>query len=483
MPRDLDPLTARTFDLLVVGGGVYGMTIACDAAQRGLHVALIERNDFGSGSSFNHLRTIHGGLRYLQTLDIPRARESVRERRTLAFIAPWAVAPLPFVLPLSNSLTRGPWAMRAGFLLDRLVTSARNRDLPAPLRLPAGRVLSRAQAIDEFSALEGTTSIGAAVWYDYVATEADRLTLSWGLAAARLGAVLRNYVEAISLTLDGKRVVGVQARDRESGRTLDVAASLVVNATAGSIDTLLHPVNQSLDMPTLRAINIVTAKAAPGYAVGGRGRSGRNLFMVPWRGRALFGTWESEHAVPASETRVPAAAIDTAIADINQAFPSISISRDEVALVHRGIVPALQQSDGSVVLDGGEKVYDHATGNGLESLISVAGTKYTTARGVAERTIDLVLRKLRKQGPPCRTATTPLAPPPAEGDALLAHAAREEQVVHLADAVIRRTPLGALGPPDRPALERAAQIVGDTLGWSDQTRAQEIERTLAFYRT
>src|ERR1700758_1219834 len=107
MHRDLDLLTATTFDLVVVGGGICGLIVACDASQRGLAVALIERDDFGSGTSFNHLRTIHGGLRYLQTLDLARARESIRERRTLARIGGNALRPLPFVLPLRRSLTRG----------------------------------------------------------------------------------------------------------------------------------------------------------------------------------------------------------------------------------------------------------------------------------------------------------------------------------------------------------------------------------------
>src|SRR5881396_902335 len=111
MTRDLDRLTDSTFDLLV-GGGIYGLAIAYDAAQRGLQVALIERDDFGSGASFNHLRTIHGGLRYLQTLDVARARESVRERRTMARIAPQAVRPLPFAVPIYRSLVRGKIAMR-----------------------------------------------------------------------------------------------------------------------------------------------------------------------------------------------------------------------------------------------------------------------------------------------------------------------------------------------------------------------------------
>src|SRR5438105_14331795 len=131
MLRDLDRLTERTFDVLVVGGGIYGLAIAYDAAQRGLATALVERDDFGSGASSNHLRTIHGGLRYLQTLDIARAGESVRERRTFARIAPHAVRPAPFALPLYRSITRGKLAMRAGFLLDRFVSAGRNRGVAA----------------------------------------------------------------------------------------------------------------------------------------------------------------------------------------------------------------------------------------------------------------------------------------------------------------------------------------------------------------
>src|SRR3990170_8139885 len=138
MTRDLDRLAAYTFDVLVVGGGIYGLTIPYDAAQRGLSVALVERADFGSGASFNHLRTIHGGLRYLQTFDVARARESVVERRVVATIAPHAVRPIPFALPLYRSITRGITAMRAGFMLDRLVALDRNRDVMPSHQLPAG---------------------------------------------------------------------------------------------------------------------------------------------------------------------------------------------------------------------------------------------------------------------------------------------------------------------------------------------------------
>src|SRR6478735_7845314 len=213
MLRDVDRLAGRTFDVLVVGGGVYGLTIAYDAAQRGLSVALIEREDFGSGASFNHLRTIHGGLRYLQTLDVRRARESIAERRTLARIAPHAVRPLPYALPLYRSVTRGRLAMRTGLLLDRLVGVRRNYNVPPFLKLPPGRVVSRREAIERFPGLRRQGLTGAGVWYDYVTPESDRLTFTWAISAIEHGAVLANHVEALGPILAGRRVAGARVRD------------------------------------------------------------------------------------------------------------------------------------------------------------------------------------------------------------------------------------------------------------------------------
>src|SRR6516164_2097124 len=183
MIRDPDELGGRRFDVLVLGGGVYGLTIACDAAERGLSVALIERDDFGCGASFNHLRTIHGGLRYLQTLDLRRARESVRERRTIARIAPHAVQPMPFAVPLYRSLVRGKIAMRAGFMLDSAVAAGRNRGVPAAHRLPRGRVVGRGTAVQNFPGLRRQGLTGAAVYHDYITTEPDRYVFSCAVAA------------------------------------------------------------------------------------------------------------------------------------------------------------------------------------------------------------------------------------------------------------------------------------------------------------
>jgi len=536
MIRDLDRLTAQTFDLLVVGGGIYGLTIAYDAAQRGLSVALVERNDFGSGASFNHLRTIHGGLRYLQSLDLGRARESIRERRTTARIAPHAVRPLPFAVPVYRSLTRGKMAMRAGFLLDRIVAADRNRGVPASHRLPGGRVFSRNTAAQTFPGLRRQGLTGAAVFYDYVMTEPDRLTFSFAHAAVEHGAVLVNHLEAMAPRVDGRRVTGVSARDTVGSRTIDVAARMTINATGGRVDALLKPLGITTGIPMLKAMNLVTRRDAGDEALGGRSRTGRNLFLVPWRERALFGTWESERPCDPDDSTVTEQEVTAFMGELNQAFPALDLTMDDVTLVHRGVVPAAVKGD-QIGLEGHEQIRDHAA-QGFDGLLTVAGTKFTTARGVAERVVNTVMSKLQQKPVPCRTATTPLpggslrdiglaiadarrefdeglptdtiphliaaygsryrdvmeiagtrsdwrtrlAPDSPVIGAELVLAARKEMAPTLADAVIRRTPLGALGHPGDPALDRAAAIVGGELGWSDERRRDEITAVTRFYR-
>ena len=535
MTRDLDRLTGTTFDVLVVGGGIYGLTIAYDAAQRGLSVAVIDRGDFGSGASFNHFRTIHGGLRYLQHLDLARARESVRERRTLARIAPHALTPMPFALPLYRSIMRGRLAMRAGFLLDRVVASGRNRGVPSSHRIPGGRVMYRGTAIQHFPGLRRQGLTGAAVWHDYVMTEPDRLTFSFAVAAATHGAVIANHVEATAPLVEGRRVAGVSARDRLSARTIDIAARLTVNATGAHVDALLKPLGISTGIPMLKAMNLVTRRDAGDEALGGRSPSGRNLFLVPWRERALFGTWESDRACDPADTTVAEADDAAFLNELNQSFPALDLSLADVTLIHHGVVPAVTHGD-RVTLQGQGQVRDHVS-EGVEGCVSVVGAKYTTARAVAQRVTDRLLAKLQRPPAACRTATTPLpggsirdvgltiAEARREHDqglpsdtiphliaaygsryrdvldiasdrpewrarvakdspvigAELIQAVRSEMAITLADAVIRRTPLGALGDPGDDALTRAAEIVGGELRWSDERRREEIAHVKRFY--
>ena len=544
MRRDPQQLAARTFDVLVVGGGIYGLTIACDAAARGLSVALVDRDDFGSGSSFNHLRTIHGGLRYLQTLDLGRSRESIAERRTLARIAPHTLQPLMFALPLRRSLLRGRLALRAAFLLDRIVAFDRNSGVLPSLRLPPGRVISKQDVAERFPGIRRRELTGAACWYDYVTAEADRLTLSWALAAASHGAALVNYFAAESLIAEGKRIAGMRGTDRapdgRAGASIEVAARLTINATGGRVDSLLTPLGISHRLPMLRAMNLVTRRDAGEVALGGMSKTGRAFFLIPWRGKAVFGTWESSAPIDPSADRAAGFSegeVDAFLHQLNEAFPALELRRDEVTLVHRGIVPAVVHRSGVVTLEGREQIRDHSV-DGFEGLISVAGTKYTTARAVAERVVDLALRKLGRPSVPCRTAAVPLpggdiTDDPLElaaarrdydrevpsdtlphliraygskfrevlgvaGDrpdlrarisdvspviaAQLVWAARHEMAITLADAVVRRTPLGALGYPGDAAAEKSAAILGAELQWTTDRIDSELDELRRFYR-
>src|SRR5262245_5269646 len=406
MVRDLELLTARSFDVVVVGGGVHGLTIAYDAAQRGLSVALVERDDFGSGASFNHLRTIHGGLRYLQSFDFSRARESVRERRTIARIAPHAVRPLPFALPLYRSLTRGKLAMRAGFLLDRVVAFGRNQGVPRSHRLRAGRVYSRGSAIQQFPGLKRQGLTGAAVWQDYLMIEPDRLTFTWAQAAVAHGAVLVNHLEAVEVLKDGTKVVGVRAKDALTGRQVDIQARVVVNAAGSAIDHLLAPIGLTARVPMLKAMNLVTTRDAGDEALGGRGPTGRNLFMVPWRERAVFGTWESRQPCQPGDAQVTERDVAAFMGELNYAFPALDLTFKDITLVHQGVVPAAMHGT-EARLEGHDQIRDHAA-DGADGLFTVAGVKYTTARAVAERVTDRLAAKLGRDLPRCRTATTVL---------------------------------------------------------------------------
>jgi glycerol-3-phosphate dehydrogenase len=288
-------------------------------------------------------------------------------------------------------------------------------------------------------------------------------------------------------------------------------------------------------------MNLVTRREAGEAALGGRLASGRHLFLLPWRGRTLFGTWESSSLCRPGDAGILEADVVAFIAQINEAFPSIDLTRDDVTLIHRGIVPATV-SKGRVGLDGHGKIRDHATAEPrgaavFDGIISVVGAKYTTARGVAERVTDRMLARLGRPAVPCRTATTPLpgggipdlaaaiagarrscaVELPANAiphliraygtryedvlalcrerpelaarvaddspviGAELVWAARSEMAVTLADAVVRRTPLGALGYPGNAAVDRAADLVGGELGWSSERRRSEVAALRRFY--
>ena len=533
-PRDVASLAAREFDILVVGGGIYGLAIAADAASRGLSVALAEANDFGSGASFNHQKTAHGGLRSLQSGRIDRARDAIHERRALARVAPRLLRPLPFIVATHRSIVRNRLALRAAFRLDRLLGRARNEDLEPELHLPPPRLVSRAATLKLFPGVRQPGLTGGAMWYDYQIVEGDRLNIAYAEAADARGAALANYVEATAALRDNGRIAGMRVQDRLTGDALDVRARLTINAAGAAVGRVMRMFGVDREVLLLRAMNLVTSKPASDIALAAPDREGRMLTLVPWRGRALVGTSQSHAFCGPDDIAVNSADVDAFIADANTAFPSLHLSSGDVTLVHRGVVPAQRGQGGRPDLLAAPQILDHASG-----AMSVIGVKYTTARGVAARVVTRAGHRLGRRLPSSRTDRTvlpgagiadhealaietaravglELAPPIIRhlttlyGDRCAAivrlmaehtdwrmplvagqlhvgaeviHAIRHEMACTLADIAIRRTTLGAGGHPGAAILTAMAQIAGTELGWSDARRNDEIAAVDVFYET
>ncbi len=531
--RDLTRFDGTIYDVLVVGGGIHGLACAYEAASRGLRVALIEAGDFGSGASFNHQKTAHGGLRSLATGQIGRARESIRERRALARIAPWFLRPLPFLVGTYRSVIKNRLALRAAFKVDAWLGRRRNDGVEPELHLPKPRLVSRAATLRLFPGIRQEGLTGGAQWYDYQIVEADRLTFAFAAAADASGADVANYVEAVAAVREAGRVAGMVVRDRLSEQSFQIKAHITLNAAGSRAGELMRLFGIDRPFPLLKAMNLVTSRPASDMAVAALSRTGRMLTLVPWRGRALVGTSQSATLVGPNDLAVTAAEVEAFIADANAAFPALKLSAGDVTLVHRGIVPAASGRNGKTDLKSAAEIIDH--GNGA---VTVVGVKFTTARAVAERAIRVVARRLQRRLPPSRTATTPLpgaaiadhealaietardlgmdVPLPmirhlialyAEGAAEIirlvherpelgnplaadtetiqgeiVYTIRRELAVRLTDVLVRRTELGSAGRPPAEAIQAAARIAEAELGWNAARTAQEIDDVARFYQ-
>jgi glycerol-3-phosphate dehydrogenase len=515
----LSALADTSFDLLVVGGGIHGAFAAWDAARRGLSVALIDRADFGAAASANSLKIVHGGFRYLQSGDVGRLRASSLARADLLRLAPHLVAPLPCTMPASRTLARGRLALGVALAAyETLALGARSE------AVPRGRLLDRATYVRLAHPLALDDAPGGVLWYDGILRSPDRLLLAVVRSAMRDGAVAVNYVEALSLRRarggDGA-VEGARVRD-ETGEEFDVRARVTLLAANAGTRTLLPRGSAALP-PFACACNLVldpgdrplprTAVAIP---VAGRRRM---LFAVPWCGRLMLGTSQDEAGAPAVVER----AVDELLAATNRALPALALSRQDVRLVHRGLLPGTADA----LLDR-PVLIDHAARDGIAGLVTMLGVKWTTARGTASRAVSICARRLgapgtaadrpllgaedagaglggggaaddapshlwSRYGTCSREVTTlaardpelgaPLAPGAETIGAEVAYAIRAESARHLDDIVMRRTDMGSAGPPASDALEAAARIAARELGWSDERVREERRRVERYFRS
>ena len=432
MKRQVDGLSGREFDVLVVGGGIVGACVARDAALRGLDVAIIDRADFGGGASANCLKIVHGGLRYLQHLDVRRMRASIRERTAWLRIAPHLVEPLPFVLPIYGRGVGQRSVYRAALAINDALSWDRNRGVAGERRLPRSRLLTRDECVALVPQLDTPDLEGAALVYDAQMYSPERLVLEVVLDACGAGAVAANHVECTAPLYRGGRLAGVRARDRLDGRRFDVRARVVVVAAgAAAPEITARLLSREVPLPPFSiALNLVVPALGPrvGFAVSSAG--GRKLFVTPWRGLSLVGTAHFAHAgdpwAPEAERYVAAF-----LGEVNQAVSGWELHRDDIAVVHRGRIPlepggaagARSTPSGEPVLLRHHRIVDHAA-DGAPGLLTVVAEKFTTARRIAEEVVDRVFGKLGVTSPPCVTADIPLPGAPRSPYSLLEDAAR-----------------------------------------------------------
>ena len=483
MKRNPAALGAKLFDVAVVGGGIYGVCVARDAALRGLSVALVERGDFGAATSFNSLKTIHGGFRYLQSADLWRLRESVRERRYWLWAAPHLVRPLRFVIPLGEGLVRGRLAFRAALAAYRLLSLDGNRGLQRDRSLPAGQVVGRDACRDELPGLGDQAVRGGVAWFDAQVVDTERLLLECLQQASEAGAVACNHVRALGLIEHEARVHGVRCEDVVDGAPLDVRARVTVDATGpfhlGAADPGEH-------RPLVKSMNLVLAGSEAEHAFGaGIPGSRRMVFVTPWRDCSIVGTSQARYRGNPDDCRFTAEDAEALMTDLRAALPGLDLGADRVLWRQGGLLPAAGagRARGAVPAARGELI-DHARTSGRHGLVGVVGEKYTTARFLAERAVDLCLRKLGQGSRPCVALRVQL---PGAGAAVIDDrtgsaerwrlAVREEMAVTLDDLVFRRSDRAVRGRMSAEELEAAADVMADELGWSPSRRLQEIAAT------
>jgi glycerol-3-phosphate dehydrogenase len=395
----------REYDLIIVGGGIYGATLLWEATQSGLRAILIEKNDFCCATSANSLKIIHGGLRYLQNLDLRRVRESSKELSKLVKIAPHLIHPLPCVLPTYPQFKRSKLAFRLAFNLHNLISFNGLQKDEIGRHIPSGKIISTKELQNLIPALNGSDITGGALWYDALNYNSERLVLSFVLSAIQNGADAFNYLEMKNLIIRNGCAIGIVAFDNLSGQDVEVMGKMVVNTTGPWIKKL----NRQIDLKGqiskyhfAKAVNFIIRRSFSDVAFGLKvkesvdhlSQSNRYLFFVPWRGNTMIGTWYFWYDESPDDVVLTENEFNKCIDQIQHVLPGANLVGDEICFMHLGLIPAnLISTHKNFELKRHCSLIDHFRYGGPDGVISVVGVKYTTARNIAVKTIKYVSEK------------------------------------------------------------------------------------------
>lgn len=425
MQRDKSTFGKREYDLIVVGGGIFGVCATWEAASRGLSVALVEQGDFAHATSANCFKMVHGGIRYLQHADIARVRESSRERSAFLRIAPHLVKPLPILIPTYGHGMQGKEILKTGMTLYDLVTCDRNRTIrDAARQIPGGHLLSRDKVLDLFPGLDSRRLTGGGVIYDGQMYSPSRLALAFVHSAVHNGADVANYVQAKGILHSHDKVFGISAIDTLTGEQFDIRGKIVLNTAGPWAKYFLDQSMGNSMVPECTfsrdAYFVVNRPFSSSYALAIQGktkdpdavvsRQKRHLFLVPWRDYTLVGVWHVVHSGLPGEFTVTRTELQEFLDEVNEGYPPLQLTLEDVSMWNAGLVLFGENKPGAKNLSYGKRslMIDHGEKGGIQGLISLIGVRYTMARAEGDKAINLVSRKLGKSIQDSRTAETPI---------------------------------------------------------------------------
>lgn len=440
MYRNLRRLEDQTFDLVVIGGGIFGAAVAWNAVRRGLSVALIEQADFGISASKAAFIHFDGGLASVREVSPLGARTSARTRRTLIAQAPHLVKPMPLVLPVYDRGRSGHAKLRLAMALQHAVTFDRSRGISDRARwLPAMLFQARQDTLELYPGLY-ERGLGGAVLLDdaYVANPA-RLVLAHVLSATRAGAVVANHVEAIELLKHRNRVLGVIARDRITETPIEIRGEVVLNAAGAQAEAFLSRVpGLGIDPPPAWTrdawIQIDRPIIADGPALaapmrGSAARRGqRHVLVIPRDEQTFIGPWRVPVSGDGTDEDALIGMLAPILAEINAIFPDLRLATSDVTIWDAG-PPEIARPEGGAARRGATdraRIVDHGAVHGLDGLLTLLGDKFVNGPVVAPRAVDAVLAKLGRGVSASRSHASPVfGGAIADFESLVARAASE----------------------------------------------------------
>ncbi|MEO1535054.1 MAG: FAD-dependent oxidoreductase [Planctomycetota bacterium] len=478
----VEPIEAelsQAFDLVVIGGGIYGVAALLEAGRRGLKALLLEADDFGGGVSWSSHRIIHGGLRYLQSLDFARFRASVRERRWFMETFPHAIEPLQCLVPLSGRGTRRPSLFACASMMNNGLNSLFGGSTK---RLGPAQLLPKRELGDAAPAVSLDDIRGVGSWYDGHMTSSERVLICMLRAACDLG----------GRALKGARVFGAEAGQpirvrvqHHDGREVSIEARRVVNCAgpaSGAVAAAFGGTYQPLFEP-MRAFNVlldVEPQLSAAIALDVASLDGRMLFVVPGQAGLAIGTWEEPADGDVSPTRESMERLLEASCEV---LGRRDLTFDRVSAVWSGLLP--RAAGGELSPSDRPVIVDHGKAGGIPGAFSVSGVKYTTAREVADRVVGLAFPASRVAGdlepvsePLLRPDWLTAPPDQAETEVLVRKMIRDEAASTVDDVCRRRT--AWYTSPSR--LRAVASAIGSAFGMNSEQAADAVEASIAAAR-